>query len=317
MTTTGNPPSWPRHDAVCVDCRTLAFAGKPCDGGPKHRVRALANAAEREELLAEVWGPPSRRRQMKNLSKAGAGGAGGASAIEACGGADCGGCDVASGCEGAGGGGEALAIIAAIVVIAFAIVALYWLISKLIAYIRKRRQILKANGALKKPARPGRRTGMVGLVEDCPTLGSPISGAACVGYATSLATKSGPWGAEATMLRDAATIGFTVQLDDGRRVQVPAGPMVLDMRNAEQVSAPAGAVGRYLTAIDPTATGDDLLPFPYDKVRERLLRPGDRVEIIGPVEATVDVSAAPTGYRDAAATVLTPAGVPRLRLAAT
>jgi hypothetical protein len=298
--------------------------------GSRHRVAPLRSHDGREALLDEVWGPPSRRRRARGVAKAGASGAAGGGILDACSG--CNGCDAAA-LEG-----EALIAIGVVLLVAVAAVIVYYVGKKLIEYIRRRRNRLVPAGALRRGASVGRgrapRIGTVVADEREPTspappesaaLGAPLSmnGEPYVAYALEL-RRTRRYARGQVMLRDAATAGFAIELDDGQRVRVPPGPIALDARSGDRVDADGDAIVGYLERLDPERkmprvqiadehAYDD--PFPRDRAWVQTIAPGARVAVYGSLRrAPLSAADAPAhgGYRDAAPSVLAPEGLPRL-----
>jgi hypothetical protein len=244
--------------------------------------------------LTEVWGPKEWRAELRKATAAGA--VGGSSLSWA----DCVGCDILD--------GEAALLVLGFVVVFFAFVGL-WLAGRYaVNALRRRRARNALQGATAAPvAAPS--TGCFGVVvASAPALLSPLGGGACVAFAAELTHGR----KRAVLLRDAATVGFAVQLDSGERVVVPAGSCVLDLRRAERQSEIFAV--RYLAELDPRrATADDLDPFAHDRVDVVTVRSGDRVEVLSPLKARAD-AAEMRGYRESAARILVPHGPARLRL---
>ncbi len=248
--------------------------------------------------MHDVWGPPSLRARMRRVAKDGATGG-------AVGGA------TSSWTDWVLAPFEVDALALVIVVFAFVFVLISWLVRRIAAFIRRRRHQLVPNGALAPPAAVSPRRGRAGRVV-ATMVASPLSGRRCAGFSARLTHGNG----RAVMLHDAATVGFDVVLDDGARVRIPAGPLVLAAADDDDaVALSAAHVDGYLRAIDPRRAGaDDLDPFPYHRVEETVIRSGDRIEVLGALHAVIDPRAAATGYRDAAATLLVPAGPTEVRL---
>ena len=286
----------------------------------RHRVTGLDTHEGRERLLTEVWGPPSRRRRAKQLARAGAGGAAGGGVLE---GLSCSGCDFGA------FNPEGLMILLGILVVAGVVVLVYYGIKKLVEAVRRWRNRLRPAAAVARGARIPRRQGRVGTVRahEGTVARAPLSDRECVAYGIEL---HGTRALEGTlMVRDAATIGFDIELDDGDTVRVPAGAIALRMGGAGAVGAGADEVTelgedglwRYLLSIDPLRReadyGDDEAnkydPMPHERIRERVIEVGARVEIRGPLRRVADPGSAASGagpYRQGAASALVPEGVP-------
>ncbi|MBI2395348.1 MAG: hypothetical protein HYV09_37610, partial [Deltaproteobacteria bacterium] len=273
---------------VCLDCRLVVGDLPACPGGANHRVVDLASPA-RAALVDEVWGPPSWRRERRRLARAGGGGAAAGGLGEALG--SCGGCD---GCSGLGAGAELGELVGAILVIlavALIAVVLVWAIGKLIAYVRARRNMPKPNGALLPPTRHGARRRVRGVVLGEPRGVSALTSAPCVGWAIELSSER--FAGNAVMLRDGASLGFDVRLEDGRVAHVPAGPLLLATGGAQD-DAPE-RLEEHLRSVDPAwAPGDEEPAIPFDRVAAVDVRPGDEVEIFGALHLAPDPDAAPT-----------------------
>lgn len=298
--------TWPRRTAVCIDCRAVIAPGQRCHGGASHRVRALDEPAERDRLLTEVWGSYARRRRMRDEPTRSEGPTTG-SALQRLMDGEHG--EVVMGI--AVGVLVAIGSIAVIFVGAAALVSLvaFAVVRSVARWWRVRRVSLLPSGALAARRRLGSGA-LSGVVAAGPTAPSPASGTLCSGFAIELT--HGRRGE--VMLHDAVGLGFDVVLDDGRRLRVPPGPMIVEAVRAPLALA-AAHVDDYLGTIDPArATAQDLDPFPYDRASEWCISAGDRVEIVGPLREIVDPSAAPAGYREVAGTLLVPEGPPRLRL---
>lgn len=295
--------SFPRV-RVCIDCRTLLGPNEPCDGGPRHRVTSLETPEGRKALFDEVWGAPSIRRRAKQLAKVGGGGAGIGSLFEGCG--SCG------DCSGATLDGEFLAVIAVILLAAIVLVALYWIIVKIVEAVRAYRNRPKPNGGLARPPSLGRRAGPRGVVTGQTTMLSPAKGEGCVAW--SLDLRNGRFIGTDLMLHDAETSGFSVKLDDGTMARIPSGRIRIEGPRERLDRDDAQGVERFVGTIstrdDPEDEGLD--PFPYDTVDEIVVRPGDRVRLFGELERVADPEA-PGDYRGASI-LLVPSGVPALRV---
>jgi len=296
--------SFPRV-RVCVQCRTLLGPNEACDGGPKHQVVDLGTKQGRGALLNEVWGPPSVRRRAKQLAKAGGGGLGLGTLLDGCG-----------GCDGCGSGAidaEFLAVIGVILIAIVAVVALVWLLMKIIEWVRAYRNRPIPNGGIVRPPSLGRKAGPTGVVVGSPAMLAPASATACVAWAIDLRSKR--FLGTDLMLHDAETSGFEVKLDDGTTARIPTGRVRLEGKAARLRRSDAEGVESFvfdLTGLDdPEDAGLD--PFPFDSVDEVVLKPGDRVRLFGEFERDVDQDA-PGGYRGGGAVILTPKGVPALRV---
>lgn len=284
--------------AICLDCRTVLHEGEACDGGPGHRVTSLRHATGRERLLEEVWGSePARRRAIARHQRR---------------------MTVVMTAMGAGIAVGALVCVLIMslldaptsILLVPAVLFPFFII--LVDDLARHRASLLPAGARHLPAPSRRRVALPGRIVSGETIPAPVTSRPCVGYGLALVRTRARAGA--VMLHDAATGGFDVKLDDGRTVRVPAGRLCLEAPLPRVSDAPGEGLDGYLKALDPTrAPGDLLDPFAHDLAFEARLRPGDRVEVLAALEVVPDVRAPPTGYRQAAATVLVPDGVPTIR----
>jgi len=111
-------------------------------------------------------------------------------------------------------------------------------------------------------------------------------------------------------LRDAHSSGFAVELDDGRRLVVPAGRVRIDVKPSRLKYLPLTEARLRLRMIDPRDSGSEHEPIPFQRQLARSLRDGDRVEVRTPFVESIEVDG---GYRSAAEVTLTASGVPWLR----
>jgi hypothetical protein len=289
-------PAWPRRERICLECRTLLPAGTPCPASARHTVVPMSGSG-RESLLAAVWGHKSLRQHLRSATRTGA--TGGAT------GGLFNGCSVCDGCAGVGGLDE---IIVAILVFAVACFLLYFVFVGIRALVRyARRPRLRPRGAAADGATVGPPTGRTGEIRARATAPSPLTGTLCAGYGLELTASAG-WFRRTVLLRDGASVGFDVVLDDGGVVTIPPGPLIVDLTGTQTIDTVAW-IDDYRDAVDPDrARADDLDPFPADCARHRVLRSGDRVEVRGPLRALPGAG----GYRDAPAAQLEPTGVPRI-----
>lgn len=264
--------------ALCLVCRTALAPGETCDGGPHHKAVRLAEPAERAKALDRVWGPPHLRAKGVASATATGGGVGGL--FEGCG-----------GCGDLAGGGELGAVILVIVIAAIAFIAIWWISTRIAHAIRNHRARLRPQGAVALSTPRGSIAGTV--------------------------TRGEAWGVELrhddalgskVMLRDGATSGLQITVDDGRVLEVPAGRARV-FGDGEKIDGAAAA-----RRVDPAYRDqDNHAVIPWDRAEEVKLAVGDRVELYGALDQRPDPNAREVGYRDAAASILMPAGVPWLR----
>jgi len=228
-----------------------------------------------------------------------------------------GGCEIGCGIlDCATGAGEFLPAVAIIVVAAGAGILLYMLIAFIVRTIRRRRNRLKPNGAVRPPMPPrgGRRHPGI-IARDAATISS-LAGEQVAAFGVRLTSKR--FLGSSVMLLDGVSSGFTVQLAGGRTVQVPAGRVRVEGPANRGSNLSQQRMEAHLAQIDPTRrnpeAADELDPIPYDHAVELTLKPGDSVEVIGRLEVVPDPTAPAAGYRDVAASVLQPTSGILLRL---
>jgi hypothetical protein len=112
------------------------------------------------------------------------------------------------------------------------------------------------------------------------------------------------------MLRDAATGGFDVTLEDGRLLRIPPG-RVRVIGGLRNVDVDRSRMEGHLQDLDPLGDSTSRKLFPFARVRAATISPGDQVEVLGEVTTAANDDAA--GYRSAAF-VVAPVGVPVLRV---
>lgn len=111
----------------------------------------------------------------------------------------------------------------------------------------------------------GRQTKVVGVVEPGPTMPAPLTARPCVGWTIRAVAASG--GGVYEGIRRSGACDFVLRDDDGGRVPVRAGRAALVIAGADPISAAReGGVVQ----------------------RESLLRPGDRVTVVGMVQRELD-----------------------------
>lgn len=281
----------PQRSAICLDCRTALGPHETCEGGPRHRTASLHTPEGRERLLAEVWGPPGVRRRLRQMALAGGTGA-------AAGGLVKGGCETGCAvleCSGAVADFPPLAVIVAAAVLA---VGLFLLVAKIVEWRRRRRNRPRPNGALRPPKTPHGPRHRGTVVEGDLGEGDVLAYGLRLQQSHVLRSD--------LMLTDGASSGFSVRLEDGSTLQIPAGRLRL-----EGAGRPAdkARVAANLEQLDPRrTTSDELDPIPHDRATELFVRPGDTVEVVGRLVPAVDTRAAAASYRQAAPSVLTPEG---------
>ncbi len=285
---------------VCLECRTALPEHEPCDGGRNHRVASLHGAEGREALVREVWGTPSVRRRARELAKAGGVGVASGGALDLCSGIDC-----LSGSDGLAG----LAGVVVVLVLTGLVMLLYLAVVKTIEWRRRKRHELRPHGALLRPRVRGQL--LRGSVEALP--GGPPE----VGFALELRHRGAL--REGLMLREGASRGFEVALEEGGRAHVPAGRLRLEGPAGREQGIDRAELERYLGSLDPQhAAARDAQeayedPLPFTRAVRLELRAGDRVELQGSFERRV-LPGANVGYREAAPSLLVASGVVLVRL---
>jgi hypothetical protein len=281
---------------LCLWCRTVLSDGEPCDGGDEHVVVSLVDPTGREAALTATWGDRDTRDALaralrtRDHGKAAAavGGVLGAAATFLLPGVSLDG--PLFGALVGGGLGFAINLGGT------------------------RRVLYPAGGARvhAPPAVPhGRRGEVVGHCE----LTAPASGTDCVAWAIELRadTRHG----QLVMLRDAETAGFELHLQGGGVVRIPAGRLRLLGAIQQQIDVDDPALADHLASIvpghQPNTVND---PFYANVVYEQIVLPGDHLELASVFEPTPNPKADPALYRESPATVLTPRGVPMLRVLA-
>ena len=292
----------PARDAICLDCRTLLKSGEACDLGPAHRVASLHNGHGRERLLTEVWGPPDVRRRLKQMAAAGSAGAAGSSLA-------------VPGCEA---GCEALTFDPGLAVVVMAAVGVgmlfYYAFTMTLHAVRKHKNRPRPNGAKVLPrmvriSRPNR--GRITAGDDWLRT---LSGARVLAHGLRLFRKHS--NQSKLMLSDGECAGITLKTEAGGTLYIAPGRIRLEAAAGLAKEASPGAVASYLQALDGDYLEDpeELELFPHDRAEEITLRRGDRLEVLNQLENVADPRSQEGGYREAAASILMPVGVPRIRV---
>jgi hypothetical protein len=278
--------------ALCLECRTALSPNERCDAHPRAAVVNLADPQQRGRAIHTVWGPPHVRARQAATAGGVGGGLGGI--FEGCGA-----CDLGGGLDG-----EAALVVIGIVIVAFAAILIYYLVKRIVHWVRVYRARPRPTGSAWKPPQP--RKTLRGKVRDAVGLQAPLTFTACAAWGVVFSHDRAVNGR--VTLRDGATAGLTIETDDGRTVTIPAGRVRLEGDGGRESVDEA-----YLRRIDREYADNAASPIPYDEAREVRLAVGDAVEITGGLEERFDPNAA-AGYREAAATMLVVAGVPTLRV---
>jgi hypothetical protein len=286
---------------ICLDCRT-ALDAAACDA-PEHRVVYAHGEEGREKWREEVWGPPELRWKAKRMARIGGGGiAGVVVSIELW-------------QHGASSPVSWLLLgVILTLVLGGVDVVLRW-----IAALRAGRYRILPRGAAPTAlaavtfdALRGER--LTGRIVDGKLMVSP-GGEACFGYTLELHERSAL--ASRTTLQHALTDGLSIALDDGSRLEVPAGRIRLD-GPGEEVEPTRAQVQRRL-GFDleiPGRDGREHSPVPFDAAYEAVLREGMRVEVCGELTREA-ASEGAMSYRREPPLVRRPRGTLAMRIVAT
>lgn len=283
-------------------CRTVLGRGEACDLDPRHPVAALDDANGRARVLLAVWGPPSARERARQLARAGASGGAAGGLLEGLG-QGCGGCGELA---GTGEFGAVIAVIVAIIAVALFAVLLVWLIGRAVAAWQRRKHRLKPRGAQRNVDFRPRGAWVEGVVEVGAPMGSWTGQLDCVAWGVEVRADTAREGD--VLMRDGRSAGFTLRLDDGRRITVPAGRIRVQAEGELPSTAREHIEGDALTAqLGDLAQCEDEYDrlVPAEEADSVLIQPGDRVRVHGPLEP---VTTGDGGYRDGAST-FRPAGV--------
>ncbi len=175
------------------------------------------------------------------------------------------------------------------------------------------RRLRQRFGSVRGGLAPGRAlgpaTGRFGVVRAPHQAPPPWGGPACAAWALELRLHEGQ---PAITLRDAGCLELAIDLDDGARVRVPTGAIVLGLEAATAETADANAWARYLrwVGVAPAPGLRDVVP--HHEVWAVRVRDGDRVEVRGGLMDDAGAVGA-SAYRDPVA--LRPDDVARLVLA--
>lgn len=295
----------PQRNALCLECRTALFEQESCDIDSAHPVSSMADIYGREMLVTTVWGPVrtreenlrDRTRTQQSLT-----------ALTSFGGI--------VGLLGT----WLLAPVPGILPLlgGMASGAMFWYGgNKARGQRANDYPVGAADGSEVRPARRQtgrhRALGQRGTVEGERVLESPAAATRCVAYALELHFAGS--GIDRVMYRDAVTAGFDVQLDGGRIACIPAGRIRLLGAIHQEIDVDNVHLERYLARFDPRhRDGDAFDPLRHNVVYEQVIVSGDRIELLSPFDPMVNARAEPTHYRKPAPSILTPSGVPALRL---
>ena len=285
---------------LCLECRSALPHGEPCSW-MTHSVVDMDHPAGWESLQARVWGAMSRRDIIMPPTAL-------ILAFVA----------LFVACAGAAIGFavsflttsnvRGVFIICALIVGA-PMAAAYSLLRFLYQKNRIVREHDRPRGAATEPLPPQGGMVLSGRIEAAAAALSPLSREPCVGFAIELERTDAS--GSPVMLRDSASLGFSVVEDGGRTIRIQPGALVLVGPRDEVRDR--GDVAAYLKALAPPPAGagedGDHPPFPWDRAREALLRPGDRVTVR--CDAEVAGGSSPeVPYREPARQALISRGIP-------
>jgi hypothetical protein len=158
-------------------------------------------------------------------------------------------------------------------------------------------------GAATEPMVPLNAVGVRGRIDPGPTTPAPLGAGPAVGFA--LEVRHAEAAGSPVMLRDGASVGFTVAGEDGRVLLVPAGGLRIGPRGLRRLVRTRRHLDAYLRAVAPDAGRPS--PFPCDEAHLAVLVPGDVVT----VRAIASVRPDPRGttaYREAPRSILVASG---------
>jgi len=267
---------WPQRTAICLNCRTALCDGEQCDSRWHQAVR-LDDSEGRSALIDRTF--PAESSML------------------------------ATGTEPKPSSpGRTWAWIAVFFAMGAPAVVwpqiFMWLLLALVASAAVKWRLRVA--PVREPPLMREAVPMAGTVLDAEQTPSPLLGLPCVAFAITLEHIERD--TEHAVLRDAATIGFEMETNDGQRVAIPRGRIRFNARGGPVKNREA--VESHVRALDPSGDprGED--PFRHRVAREAVIQVGDRVVLHNHVEQELDPSAAPDGYRQAAPSVLRPQGIP-------
>jgi len=269
-----------------------------CDCGTGRVVDARSWRGRRD-LRYAVWGSEKRQSRVQAIGRAGATGTGIGAMVE---GVDC-------ALQGDPDFMGFLVVVAAATAV-FAGAAALIIHARDRLRDRKLRAQLRPYGARGAPALAsagGAGRPRVGSADGEP-FPSPLRRETCLAFEISLRMEAPHSAAADLVWREAATTGLSVRLDDGEIVRIPAGPIRLS-RPPDSARVSHGAARARLPA--ELAERDVGLPYvPSDMAFEHVIRPGDRVAVVGPLEPHEDDSEPSESLRSPARRALFPVGTP-------
>ncbi|MEM9489823.1 MAG: hypothetical protein AAGC55_11795, partial [Myxococcota bacterium] len=306
------PPSWPARQLFCVDCRVTLVTEREAEhhGTAGHLVVDLAVPAKRAALVERVWGGDPTDMKLAGVAPEKVMSSLGISSL-------------VGAIVGAIHSSEMVVLVGAIALVLFALAAITLGAKRMTQYSvgyptlpsgrQVRRKPLPA--AKEPPLLLAGSSAIRGTVASGVSAPAPISAAPAVAFSVTLAlSRSG----ERQILKDAATLGFAVVIDDGAFIDIPSGPIEV-IAHGQRLSGWDDAVDDYLDALDPHRA-DSLHPDPFthDHVIEAVVAIGDHVAVHNPLTragpaATVGERGGPA-YREAPAQRFRVEGTPCVEL---
>jgi hypothetical protein len=142
---------------------------------------------------------------------------------------------------------------------------------------------------------------------------SPLRREACL--ASSIVLRSDRPAPKRTdvLWREQITDGFSVRLDDGGLVRIPAGRVRIVESSRRERSAPRAAAVAMLPGDLGVDIPGELAELPFDSAWEQIIRPEQRVAILSPIELREDPDHLPASPRAPANVTRIPVGVPVLK----
>ena len=209
-------------------------------------------------------------------------------------------------------GGPVVAILLGIAIVAVLFIVIGHLVSKLWG-ARRRRRPVRPYGAVTGPQLPSPPDAKVGVAEGTP-VASPLGGEPCLAFSIVLRTERPAALLTDVLWREASTDGFIVRLDDGARLQVPAGRVRIVESSGSERRAPRAKAARMLPAGLGVDVEGELSELPFDLAGEQVIRPNQRITIRSRVELREDPTNIPASLRAPANLALVATGVPVLEV---
>jgi hypothetical protein len=174
------------------------------------------------------------------------------------------------------------AILAAIAIGASVFIAVAYVVTRL-RDARLVRRLVRPYGALVRPTLPAARGVWYGVAEGS-SRPSPLQGEPCLAYSMVLRSARPRSRANDVLWREATSTGFSLRLDDGGSIRIPAGRVRFagEASGARRASR-AKAAARLPAGLDVDVKGE-LSELPFDEAFEEIIRPNDRVAVLARIE---------------------------------